>query len=73
MGTHPTRRTGGTMPKKSAKQMRLFQMRAERKRKRRNQGGPLAKAARRAQPEASPPIDAEPEQLDLIDHLEKLD
>jgi hypothetical protein len=61
------------MPKKSVKQMRLFALKTERKRKRRDRGGPLAKAARRAQPEASPPSDAEPEQLDLIAHLEKQD
>ena len=61
------------MPKKSAKQMRLFALKTERKRKRRDRSGPLAKTARRAQPEANPMIDAEPVQLDLIAHLEELD
>ena len=65
-------RTGGTMPtKKSAKQMRLFAFKTERKHKRRDRSGPLSRTARRAQPEASRPTDAEPEQLDLIAHLEK--
>ena len=61
------------MPKKTAKQMRLFVLKTERKHKRRDRSGPLAKAARAAQPEASRPIDTEPVQLDLIAHLEKSD
>ena len=60
-------------PKKSAKQMRLFQMRAERKRKRGKHGGPGARPERRAKPDASGEPDAEPVQLDLIAHLENLD
>ena len=60
------------MPKKSAKQMHLFALKTERKRKRRNRSGPLARTARAAQPEASRPTDAEPEQLDLIATIDKL-
>jgi len=73
MGTRPATRTGGTMPtKKSAKQMRLFAFKTERKHKRRDRSGPLSRTARRAQPEASRPTDAEPEQLDLIAAIDKL-
>jgi hypothetical protein len=61
------------MPRKSAKQMRLFALKTERKRKRRDQRGPATTSARRATPDASGEPEAEPEQLDLIDHLEKLD
>ena len=60
------------MPKKTAQQMRLFALKTERKRKRRDRGGPFAKAARRAQPEASRPTGAEPVQLDLIAAIDEL-
>ena len=61
------------MPKKTAQQMRLFALKTERKRKRRNHSGPRTRAVRRPQPEASNPINGEPVQLDLIAHLEELD
>jgi hypothetical protein len=61
------------MPRKSAKQMRLFQMRAERKRKRRDRGHPSTTPERRAQPGTGREPEAEPVQLDLIAHLDKLD
>ena len=73
MGTRPTTGQGDAMPKKSAKQMRLFTLWAERKRKRRKHGGPGAQAAQTAKPGACGEPDAEPVQLDLIAHLEKLD
>ena len=60
------------MPKKSAKQMRLFALKTERKRKRRDRSGPLPKGVRKAQPEANRPSDAEPEQLDLIAAIDEL-
>ena len=61
------------MPKKSAKQMRLFAIKTERKRKRRDRRGPPVPSAQRAKPDASGEPDAEPVQLDLIAHLENLD
>jgi hypothetical protein len=60
------------MPKESAKQLRLFALKTEQKHKRRVRAARHAKAARRAQPEASHPANAEPEQLDLITAIDKL-
>ena len=60
------------MPKKSAQQMRLFALKTERKRKRRNRSGPFAKTAHTTPPEASGQPHAEPVQLDLIAAIDKL-
>jgi len=61
------------MPKKTAKQMRLFTMRAERERKRRDRRRARVTAERRAKSDASGEPKVEPVQLDLIDCLGKLD
>ena len=61
------------MPKKTVKQMRLFVLQAERKRKRQDRRRASRAAERRAELEADGEPKAEPVQLDLIDCLEELD
>jgi len=61
------------MPRKTAKQMRLFAMRAERKRKRRDRrrAGDIPK--QQAKPDVSGEPEPQPVQLDLIAYFEELD